>query len=232
MRKIIFLSLAVACLASCDKESYRHSIAQVYPTPGTYGSLFADQLKDSIAFTTFDSYQITTNDSWVTIDPDLAYMKIENSYWYEWYMSVPVTFEANATGETRDCMISVYNYGPDDWSATMTISFLQFGWHNISRPTPAYEYGSNTYPVRATFSLTDSATQVVDTLAFTAYNDWTLACDDSTFVHLQSTSGSAGSNHAPITLSPNEESADRSAVISLTSSGVTTEITLTQTANN
>ncbi|MCD8305015.1 MAG: hypothetical protein LUC86_09375 [Prevotellaceae bacterium] len=235
MRKAFILLAAAGLLASCDKESYRHAISMSNPYPGTYGAMYADQPKDTIVFTTFDSYRATTTDTWITIDPGLAEMEIENSYYGYYQIGIPVTFEPNTTGETRVGEISIYNYGPNDWSATATASYLQLGWLNVTRPQPSYEYNSSLgYPQMATFELTDTAMQVTDTLTFVVYGDWELSLpeeqESEVFVTLLSASGQAGSVKAPIALEENATKEERRNTINLTSRGVTTPLVIKQEA--
>ncbi|MCD8266393.1 MAG: hypothetical protein LUC33_04480 [Prevotellaceae bacterium] len=235
MRKAFILLAAAGLLASCDKESYRHAISMTHPNPGTYGAMYADQPMDTIVFTTFDSYKATTNDTWITLDPELAAQEIANLYDGYYEIGIPVTFEPNTTGETRVGEISIYNYGDDDWSATVTASYLQLGWLNVTRPQAAYDYNSSLgYPQTATFELTDTATQVADTLAFVVYGDWELSLpeeqESEVFVTLLQASGKAGSVKAPIALEENATKEERQNTVSLTSRGVTTTLVIKQEA--
>ncbi len=219
---------AMMLLASCDKESYRHSISLGYPTPGAYGCVYADQPQDSVVFYTFDSYRATTNASWVSIASGMEAITIENSYWYMVAVSIPLLFEPNTDGRTRECAISIYNYGADNWATTITASFLQLGWLNITNASVTYEeYSSTSYPLTATFELSDSALQVTDSLAFTVYGDWEIEYEPG-FINIEQTSGSAGHNVVPIVVAANEETGERSADITLRSSGVETTVKLTQ----
>ncbi len=235
MKKTLLLLLSVALLAACDKENSNHTIFFSYPA-GAYGVAYADQETDSVVIVTFDSYQASTDVDWITIDPDLEYMKIQNSYWYMWEIPIPLTFDANTTGETRMGIISIHNFG-DGWDRTVQTLFLQMGWLNITHPAPTYQYytvqNSDTipanYPMTATFELTDTATQVRDSLTFIAYDDWTVTCK-SDFVKLENATGSAGECKVDITLvDANETAAERTAELILTSRGVSSTIKLTQT---
>ncbi len=225
MKQLPLLLTLCAALAACSKESYRHAIALAYPTPGQYGLVYADQTEDSIVFDTFDSYDTYTSADWLAIDEQWGTMTIQNSYYYQWEVSVPLTFEPNTTGETREAVVYVHNYGTD-WDQTISASFIQASWLNITRPEPAYP-SYTYYPSYATFAIADSATWEVDSISFTAYGDWTLQTT-ADFVALGAASGKAGAQVVALALEPNNDEADRQAEITLTSNGVSNIITLTQ----
>ncbi len=216
---------------ACDNDSYRHEITLSHPPMGTLGIyVYADQPKDSVVFATFDSYQATSDVNWITVDPERASMKIENSYWTMWGVTIPLTFEPNTTGVTRYGAVNVRNYG-DDWDVTVTAGYLQLGWHDVTSGSIVYEteaslYGS-TYPLTASYKMTANANQVTDTLSFTVYNTWELECE-SDFVKVGTLSGEEGHNVVTLTFNENESEEDRTADIFLKSSGATTKITLTQ----
>ncbi len=225
-KTLLVMAAALAVLFSCDDDSYRHAIGISYPNSGQYGAVYADQLEDSIVFYTYDSYNIYTDVEWITVNSDLEYMTVENSYYYMWEFAVPLYFTANKSGETRTGVVYVHNYG-NDWDKTATASYLQFSWLNITYPSPTYPSYSS-YPLSATFSMTDTCTQAVDSLKFTAYGDWTLTTDNS-FVSFSKESGTAGSQVITLALENNEATEDRTANITLTSNGVSSDIKLTQT---
>ncbi len=236
MKKTLFPLLCVAvALASCNKESYRHNIYITYPA-ANISEFYADQTQDSIVFATFDSYKASASADWVTIDPDMASGDIPNAYYYMVEVSIPLTFEPNTEGKTRECRVDIYNYGENDWAETVSAVFRQLGWLNITNATITYgEYtdtaSSYSYPQTATFELSDSATQVADTLEFTVYGDWTLG-HEADFFSIETTSGNAGHNVVPIVLQTNGEEGERSADIVLTSRGVATTVRLTQSGTN
>ncbi len=231
MKKTLFLLLAVATFVACNEDSYRHEMTLTHPTQGSLGAyVYADQPKDSVVFLTFDSYQATSQNSWITVDPDLAAMKIENSYWAIWQIAIPLTFEPNTSGETRYGTVSIRNYG-DDWNVTVTAGYLQLGWHQVTSGNEVVdtytEVYNSSYPTTAHYAMSEAAGQVSDTLSFTVYDTWELEYDPQ-FLTLETTEGGAGHNVVNMTLEENESSEDRSAEIFLKSSGATTKITLTQ----
>ncbi len=239
---LLAVALIAACsqgLVSCDKDDYRHAITLTYPPSGTFGTLWADQPGDSVSFNTFDSYEVSSQESWITITPSQAKGTINNTYYDMWAVCVTFSAEPNTTGKTRVGTVDIYNYG-DDWEQTITASYLQYGWLNVTRPTGQYTLSQERYRETASFELTDSAMQVTDTITFTVYGNWTMECS-SDFVTLGRTEGGEGSFIVPLTLEPNETKAPRTATISLTSTptstttsstgeslSVVTEISLTQ----
>ncbi len=231
MKKTLLLLLAVAMFVACDKDSYRHEIVLEHPAQGALGAyVYADQPKDSVVFATFDSYETTTQTSWITIDPDLAALKIENSYWVMWRIAIPLTFEPNTLDQTRYGTISIHNYG-DGWNATVTAGYLQLGWHEVTSGNIVYdtytEVYNSSYPSTAHYTMSELAGQLSDTLSFTVHDTWELECQ-SDFMKLGATSGGAGHNTVDLTFTENVSSEDRSDSILLKSSGATTTIIVTQ----
>ena len=228
MKKAFAFMAFVMMLTACDKETYRHAISVLRPSSGRYGVAYADQPSDSIVFSTFDSYRaIVGSAPWLTIDPQMAQCEIPNNYWYCWEVVLPLDLQPNTSGETRDAVVSINTYGADDWNQTVQVGYLQLGWLNVTRPVA--NVGTYTsFPRKADFLLTDSATQVADSLVFSVYGDWSVSTT-STFIHLAQTEGVKGNNVVHFTLDVNEDTSDRNDTIKLTSRGVTTPIAIKQT---
>lgn len=229
-RFALFLGLVAVAFAACNKDTYQHGTGLIRPQAGSYALVFADQTLDSVCFYTYDSYAVTTDASYVTVDSKLGAMKVVNNYWNCWEFHVPLTFTPNTTGETREAIIKVNSYGEDDWNATLNAGFLQLPTHNIVHPAP--DYGKyETYPKKVTFELKDSADVALDSLKFYAFDAWTLSQEGESFVHMDKSSGSKGTNVVKLTLDAYMGKTDRSTRLTLKSSnGVATEIKVTQLA--
>jgi len=234
MKKSLFavaFAAVVMFLVGCDKESYRHQTGLIYPAAGNYGIAYADQTIDTVIFATFDSYNASSNVSWITVDPEWASMKIENNYWAGYQIPLPLTFSPNTSGESRMGEVKIHTFGEDDWDYTITATYIQAGWHDVYRPTPSYAQYTD-FPTSASFELKDSANWVVDSLKFMAFNDWTLVESAGSFAHPIQSTGSKGEQVVILNLDPNETSNDRSTTLVLKSdNGVSTEIKVTQYAD-
>lgn len=227
MKKYLFAATAMVGLvvASCQKESYYHTMSVLYPTQASV--VFGDQSTDSVVFYSTDSYQLSSNASWMTIPDGRETQKVENAYRFVWQFSVPLNFEPNTTGKPRTAQIAVHSYGSDDWDITGYASYYQLSWLDIYRPAPAYKYVDG-IPTGAAFEATDSATQISDTLKFYVYGNWTLT--DGTFVHPTASSGTAGDNVVALTVEPNPTNGERTDTLKLNSRGVLVPIAFKQSA--
>lgn len=227
MKKFLLpcLALAAFILASCDKESYRHEIDVMYPEPLTVAVVMADQPTDSLIFVTSDNFRITSQASWITVPDTIREGKINYNYFYAWIVPAIMSFEPNTTGEIRTGMVSVNSYGDDGWNQTATATYTQLAWLDITQPQPNYAYNEGII-TKAAFELSDSATQVADTLKFRVYGDWTLT--EGTFVHPAATAGVIGAHTVVLAIDPNTTTGERCDTIKLVSRGVTTPIAVKQ----
>lgn len=230
MKKLIVLVAVALAFTACNKESYRHMVALDRPSSGQYGVVYADQQADSVIFSTFDSYKVSTNETWITVDPEWASKTITNSYWGYWKVAVPLSFTPNVTGETRLGQVAVNSYGVDNWDRTVTAAYLQLGWLNITRPE-AELMSYTDYPRKASFTQQVGATQEADTLQFTVYGDWTLSTE-APYIHLVSTGGTKGLQTVGYTLDANDAAESREAYVHLVSNGVTQAILIKQGGKN
>lgn len=210
MRKTLYflsMSLSMLSIVSCNTDSYRHQVAVVHPA-GTQ-VLFADQTSDSVIFITYDSYKVTSvNSSWLKVLHSETYpseYKLNNPYYVGYRLRVNLEAEPNATDAPRLGMVNVYSYSTfDDWAQTASAYYYQVNWHDVQRPVPQYSHDDNGNAVSATFAARDSFAQVVDTLRFMAYDDWTLRVEDGGYVTPKTLSGEKGYQTILLDMQPNE----------------------------
>lgn len=229
----LFSFVGFSCLlTSCIKDTYRHQVSVVYPA--NLSVLYADQTSDSVKFLTFDSFQAKSYETdWIEVlntknNPSSA--EIQNSYYNCYEVCVKLAVDPNTSSKARNGYVSIRSFSKlDDWDQTAHAYFKQLGWHNVMRPEPKYGLDDNQSVKTCTFVSKDSALQVVDTLRFVAYTDWTLEQPDESFIKSAVTEGKAGNNTLLLTLEPNTSSEERSADLKLKSkNGVTTVITYNQ----
>lgn len=223
---LILSTLALAAaLASCSTDTDNHMLDVSYPKP--YTVLYADGVKDSIIFVTFDSYSIDTYDTWVKLDG-------ENSYTFDYNSSRlysfvrQLIFQPNTSGTTRSTVVGINSYEYQSGAR-----FYQLGYLNVTHPSPsAKEYIVFGIPKEVTFSMADSANVLADSLVFNVNGTWNVSFEGGTapeWIALDKSNGTGGDAKVALQLSPNKDlENDRKTTLVLSSSGVENKIELVQ----
>lgn len=222
--------LLIACgllsfLSSCVKDPERH---QLIPIESPF-ILYADQTSDSLRFYTFDSWSVTPEADWITIEGD-SHAKINYDYNKRYLCNVLVSFKPNTTGRTRYSSVLVESY---DYS--YSAPFVQLGMLDVTRPV----YTADTWvdepskiPDVAYFILTDSANWTSDSICFNVRNKWRLEFADGNepdWLSLEKTADLPGKHNVKLTLSENTDTENgREAKLRLTSGAVSNIITVRQ----
>lgn len=134
-----------------------------------------------------------------------------------------VKFDANTTDTSR---VALVNFNAD--GKTLVSIYGQWHYLNITRPERR----------NYMFQLTDSATQLRDSIIFRTYSDgWTLSFKDGQpdwvrFAEDAVTTGKSGTYKVFYELDANTEDEERSVYLELKSRGVTTEIKVKQKGKN
>ncbi len=226
MRKLLLplVLVTTVLLGSCNKESYYHTMSLQYPD--RVSIVYADQTRDSVAFWTTDNFQIVSGAEWLVVPDSMKQGYIQNQYRYVWSVVSLLIVEPNVTGHSRTAQLSIHCMGNDEWNQTATVTYRQLHWLDITSPSPNYAYNDGVI-TDAAFQLTDSATQVSDSLCFRVHGNWELT--DGSFVHPVVQSGEAGRQTVALTLDANPSTDERQEKIVLTSNGVSTPVTIKQT---
>lgn len=232
MMKKLFYGVALALtFVACNKETSQHQIAVLHPSYNGMGAVYADHTQDSIVLMTFDSYRTTVREGgdWLTLDPVMKEQEVKYSYENRYVFTIPVEMSVNTTGDARDAIVDINNYG-QDWNWTVNTGFRQYGWLDISLPTPSY-YTTDDNHRRALFELTDSAAQVADSISFRTEKAWTLTSKQN-LVTMDRAAGEGSEDYTLVrlTLTPNLTREERIDTLLLQSSGVTTPIFVRQAA--
>lgn len=192
MNRIIYLGclICIIALSSCKKETYRHVIALDYPNGAKI--CYADQIKDSIIFNTFDSYEVTPQSNWIKTNYDygMSSSKISNTYYVAFNVTVGINISPNNTGKCRIGFVGIKSYC-EDWDQTINATFCQYAWHNINRPSGIYSFADG-MTSSARFELREAGNCKSDSIEFTTYLDWDIEVPENSFVHPVKTYGRAG----------------------------------------
>ena len=211
--------------ASCVSEPEYHQLTPV----GDSFILYADQTLDSLRFYTFDSWTVTSQVDWITVEgsshADVSY---SSSNLYLW--KVLVSVKPNTTGRTRNGSVLVQSY---DYSYSSP--FVQLGLLKVSHPAytvDSYLDEQSLIPDVAYYTLTDSAHWTSDSICFTVQNSWELAFAGETppdWLSLDKTTDFAGTHKVHLTLTENTDTENgREATLRLTSGKVSNDILVRQ----
>ena len=209
--------LAGVVFASCDnKENSYNFVSIVYPAAGE-AVLYADQTSDSLRFVTTYDWSLALMADWMHAEGEAMAGEVPAGYFLNQKMNLQ--FDVNLTDTVRVGFVYLYADGK------------QFGTYYTQK-----HYLNVTHPFSpdGSFVLEDSAMQVRDSLVFTTYGDgWTLAFkgERPSWIDFEAgaaTTGKAGKHSVAYTLEPNTSENERTAVLQLTSKGVTTDIRVRQ----
>ena len=222
-------TLLLACsllpfLASCDSEPERHELTPVVDS----FILYADETLDSLRFFTYDSWTVTPQVDWISVEGnthlDIVY---DNSMRY--LCRVFLNVKPNTTGRTRVGTVLVQSY---DYPCSFP--FYQLGLLKVSHPgfTPdTFLDEQSGIPDVAHYELVDSAHWTSDSICFTVHNNWDLIFADEApeWLTLDKVDGVPGKYRVNLTLVPNEDTeSGREAKLRLVSGEVSNEIIVRQ----
>lgn len=235
---LAFLSASIGLfLASCNKESYNHSVQILYPH-GYSINIYADQTQDSVSFVTYDSYHYygwkDNPDDFVSVSEALASRKIQNNYLVGNIFTLPVYFTPNTTGKDRVGYVIVDSKSEmDDWAGSVYACYCQLNCHRIKRPDAFkgdFDKELGVYK-NLEYMMRDSAMQVTDTLEFFSYDHhWNLSSANPDVIKPLVESGSEGWQKVPCQVSNNLSKNDtiRTTLLLQSSNGAKTTIQFQQ----
>lgn len=224
-KKILSLAWTVLSLAlvACDGSEYE--MHQTYLNKSSV-TCYADQTTDTLSVFSYDSWSLTTNDTWYSVS-QTGYT-VPDGYFAN--IPVVITMPANTTGENRSGTITVKeSYDNQEFVA----SVYQYGWLNIITPNGTIT-GSTDQPFKEwkkTFSVSLKHSTTSYSIKFQTYADGATLTSDAEWVVPETTTfATKGIHTVALTLTPNTGDTARTATITLTSNGVSTPITITQQA--
>lgn len=233
MKKLLsaLLLAGLFVVAACDDDQYSHQFVVVNPA-SAQAFCYADATLDTVRVATTDAYTVKSEAAWMHIAPGSEEAKLKYNYGYAYMADIALTFDANTTGRPRRAYLAIATTGPDSWSQTVNVQYIQYGWLNILQPAAAITYGDASHTLEtatADFLATDSALQTTDAIEFIANADWTLTEGAQSFVHPATTSGHAGRHKIDVALDADATLSDTLySTLTLTSRGVSTPIRFRQ----
>ena len=224
-------TLLLACsllpfLASCVSDPETHQLVPVEQPI----ILYADQTVDSLSFYTFDSWTVTPQADWITIDGP-SHQDITYDYTKCYLCKAYLKIQPNTTGKSRTGLVLVKSY---DYSYSSP--FVQLGILNVSHPLPTVDSWldeQSSIPEVAHYELIDSAHWTSDSICFTVHNNWSLVFADETapdwLVVDNTPIFSNGHYRVRLALTENTDTEnERKATLRLTSGKVSNTITVRQ----
>ena len=122
--KLLFACGLLPLLASCIGDPETHALIPVEESI----MLYADQTVDSLRFYTFDSWTVTPQEDWITVDGD-SHADITYDYMKRYLCRVILNVKPNTTGKTRSGLVLVKSH---DYSYSSPL--VQLGLLNITHP--------------------------------------------------------------------------------------------------
>ncbi|MBQ7635207.1 MAG: BACON domain-containing protein [Bacteroidaceae bacterium] len=236
MKKILIPVLALsACLSACNSENEFH---QTSFDAGNI-TMYADQVRDSVLLYYTDNWTATLGDaSWLTL------LRVEKNNQGETLseekvatlsgtmpsdalmMSTPLYFtaEPNTSGFTRTTSINVSSH------QNASIAVLQLPVLNITYPYYRFKRDTEISTANLEYVAEFAAGATEGYVIFTTYRDGATLTSDQPWCVPQETAFTAGTDTVTIAMQPNTEGTQRTAILTLTSAGVSTDITFRQAA--
>ena len=221
---LCIISTFLIFLSSCNSDPENHLLNVIYPSP--YTVLYADQVEDSLIFSTFDSYRLSSQAEWITILGATSY-EVSYDYQKRYDFTTKLAFSQNTSGKTRAGGVRI-----DSYEYSSFAPYYQFGFLNISHPSPVYIDRTQIVPDSVTFDLDVNFSSLQDSICFTVSRPWSLSFAQGTehsWVSIDKSSGEAGANSVILSFTPNADTeSTRSTIILLKCDEVTNSINVRQ----
>ena len=227
MYKVKSLLLACSLLslfASCVSDPERHELSPV----GSSIILYADNTIDSLRFFTYDSWTVTPQNDWISVDGD-SHLDIKYDYTMRYLCRVFLTIQPNTSGKTRCGTVLVESH-----KYSYSAPFVQLGLLKVTYPVNivgTWLDEQSGIPDEAHYELIDSAHWTSDSICFKVQNNWelTFVGDAPEWLTLDKTTDLPGKYKVNLTLVPNTDTENgREATLRLKSGDVTNEIIVRQ----
>ena len=212
-RLLFFVPCLALMLASCGNDNDFH-VTRFYETAAV---MYADQEVDSLHLQYSDNWTAQKNVDWFDISPTSATIPQDYIMWTR----IDITTTPNTTGKERIGNIMVTSYQPAG------ITVYQHSFLNVSWP-----YITNVSEDESTFTCLDIKADTATTgqVIFTNYADGATLTSNSAWLTVSNETYDKGRHQVDYTLEPNTTTEDRTAIITLTSNGVSTPISIRQRA--
>lgn len=219
MNKLFPLAL-IALLAACSPASEEyHSTYFTKPASGIV-DLFADQTQDSARVVSTDSWTLSSPADWFSLSPS-TYQVPAGQLWSE---RIEVTADApNTTGRNKQ---SSFTLSTSEGSHPMPV--YHYSFLEILRPELSTFVGE-TFEERRPVSKMHIKPECTDTvIEFRIHTPGATLRTNSSWITPQETLFDKGAHTVHLALTPRTDNAARTGSVTLTSAGVTHDITLDQ----
>ena len=211
-RLLYFIPCLALIFASCDNEDEFH----ITRFAETYASLYADQVSDSLHLQYSDSWTASANADWFSFSPTSATMP---SGYIAYETRIDITTTPNTTGKVRVGNLFVTS----NQQAGITVfqhPFLNVEWPNIT----------NVSEDESTLTCLDIVPDTTTSryVIFTNYADGATLTSNSDWLTVPEDTYDAGEHMVLYTMEPNTTAEDRTAIITLTSNGISMPISIRQ----
>lgn len=229
MKKVILplcLLFVGLMFQSCIKDVENHELRIEHPNG--ISVLFADDVRDSLSFFTFDSYKLRSSVDWINLPHESSRQLTYDPNKYYFCISY-LDIKKNDTGKSRYGSVVVDSY---EYSAVAM--YFQYSFLNIYKPAGQIESyfpdTNHSLPDSVSFTLADSASVELDSICFNVRDSWKLSLveNDVDWITLSSEKGGPGANSVQLEFMPNISTEDRQATLRLTSSGISNDIVVKQ----
>ena len=238
MKKLFFpLAALLLTLTACNSENEFHQTS--FNKNGI--TMYADQPKDSVILYYADNWTAVLNDaSWLSLlevvkndqgeilsETKISTLKgtMEQG---AMLMAVPiyVTAEPNTSGRTRYTNLLVHSH--EEGAITVT----QLPVLNITYPYYSFKEGTEFTRDNILFISEYNAKATEGKVIFTIYRDDATLTSDQEWCVPEESTFKAGKHEVAITLQPNTTGEKRTAILTLTSGGISCSITINQNADS
>ena len=225
IRTYISIFAFLAIVASCSKGFESHQLSPY--TSSRF--LYSDEMHDTIRFITFDSWKVDALDKWIAVDGQNS-MNIVYNEMKQYDIRVPLNVEPNSGTRTRIGYVKVNSYEYE-----FTSPVIQLGILDIRHPQPmVYSYLDRRTGIPDSISVRlrdDKGKATTNYSEFNVKNQWQLTVvdgNDPTWLTLEKTEGPTGLNKVNLSMTDNDKTDERSALLRLVSGKAHTDIIITQ----
>lgn len=214
-------------LFSCFGNGSEQHGTNIYPMDdGNIVEMYADETVDSFFVVSYDSWEATPYATdgaaiWFSISPNN--MNIPEGYYGQ--RAVVVRTEANHSGISRTGYVKMTTTYENQ---QLMLPVYQYAWLDITTPQPSFT-SNKLQEAKAVFATTLNTTATSALIAFSVHAPATLTSDATWLTIPESqTSFVPGKYAVQMNVEPNNTADDRVAHVTLTSLGISNEVTYTQ----
>lgn len=234
LKTILAAATAVLALTACTESDNEYYTTYFYPTTTNGIETYADQTSDTTIVVSTDTWTLTNACDWckVTCNGQSSPITVTVPEGYMLGTKLDFTLQPNTTGAVRTNLLQVIS----SYSKIGTVAtyIVQYPYINVNIPAPQASTSNNTTTYSFTLTVPASGTLADNSkpsVSFTVYsNDATLTSSDESWLKPARTNGFLANTRQKVELdlTKNETGEQRTGTLTLTSNGVSTNITVKQ----